>query len=161
MTSATQGEARIHVAAPADLVYALIADVTRMGDWSPETDNCDWLDGATSAEVGARFRGANHLGLVKWHTECTITAATSGKEFAFSVMHPNGREETRWRYVLTATGTGTEVVETYEFLWCPLANRLAETFIPRDRQLRRGIQQTLNRLATAAEAVHAASTPAS
>jgi hypothetical protein len=72
-------------------------------------------------------------------------------------MHPDGREETRWRYLLTPTETGTEVVESYEFLWCPLANRVLDTFIPRDRQLRRGIQQTLTRLATAAEAAYAAS----
>jgi uncharacterized protein YndB with AHSA1/START domain len=157
MTSATQGVARVHVGAPAEYVYALISDVTRMGDWSPETDNCEWLDGATSAAVGVRFRGANHLGLVKWRTECIITTATPGEEFAFSVMHPDGREETRWGYLLTPTETGTEVVESYEFLWCPLANRILETFIPRDRQLRRGIQQTLTRLAAAAEAAYAAS----
>jgi hypothetical protein len=94
MTSATQGVARVHVAAPAECVYALISDVSRMGDWSPETDNCEWLDGATSAAVGVRFRGSNHLGPVKWRTECIITAATPGEEFAFSVMHPDGREET-------------------------------------------------------------------
>lgn len=157
MTSATTGEARVEVRAPADYIYALISDVTRMGDWSPETDRCEWLDGATHAAVGVRFRGANHLGPIKWHTECTITAATPGEEFAFSVMHPNGREETRWRYVLTPTAAGTEVVETYEFLWCPLANRVAELLIPRDRQLRRGIQQTLARVGAAAEADYLAS----
>ena len=55
-------------------------------------------------------------------------------------MHPDGREETRWRYRVTPTGTGTDVVESYEFLWCPVANRILETFVPRDRKLRRGVQ---------------------
>jgi hypothetical protein len=72
-------------------------------------------------------------------------------------MHPDGREETRWRYLLTATETGTEVVESYEFLWCPLASRILETFIPRDRQLRHEVHQTLTGLAAAAEAACAAS----
>jgi uncharacterized protein YndB with AHSA1/START domain len=149
--SATSGTARVLIAAPAETVYALISDVTRMGEWSPETHACEWIGGATGPAVGARFRGANHLGPIKWHTECTITAATPGREFAFSVMHPNGREETRWRYTLTPTADGTEVIESYEFLWCPVANRLLDTFIPRDRQLRHGIQQTLARIAAAAE----------
>ena len=157
MTTATQGMARVHVAAPAEYVYALISDVTRMGAWSPETHNCKWLDGATSAAVGVRFRGSNHLGPVKWRTECVITAATPGEEFAFTVVHPDGREETRWRYLLTPTETGTEVVESYEFLWCPLANRVLETFVPRDRQLRSGMKQTLTNLAAAAEAAYEAS----
>lgn len=128
-----------------------------MGDWSPETHSCEWLDGATSAAVGVRFRGSNRLGPVKWRTECIITAATPGEEFAFTVVHPDGREETRWRFLLTPTETGTEVVETYEFLWCPLAHRVLETFVPRDRQLRRGMNQTLTNLAAAAEAAYEAS----
>lgn len=151
MPSATTGTAQLHIVAPADRVYALISDVTRMGDWSPETHACEWIGGATGPAIGAQFRGANHLGLIKWHTECTITAATPGEEFAFSVMHPNGREETRWRYTLTPTENGTDVTESYEFLWCPLASRLLETVIPRDRQLRRGIHQTLERIADEAE----------
>jgi hypothetical protein len=43
------------------------------------------------------------------------------------------------------------VVETYEFLWCPIVNRVSEILIPRDRQLRRGIRQTLDRIKSAAE----------
>jgi uncharacterized protein YndB with AHSA1/START domain len=152
MASATNGEARVHVGASPENVYALISDVTQMGNWSPETHHCEWLDGATGPAVGARFRGANHLGLIKWHTECTITAADRGREFAFSVLHPNGREQTRWRYTFTPADGGTDVVETYEFLWCPLASRMLETFIPRDRQLRAGIQQTLDKVKVAAEA---------
>ena len=152
MPSATHGEAHVHVNAPAEQVYALVTDVTRMGEWSPETNHCEWLDGATGPAVGARFRGANHLGPIKWHTECVITAADPGREFAFTVVHPSGRESTIWRYVFTATDAGTDVVETYKFLWCPIASRAFETFIPRDRQLRAGIAQTLQNVKVFAEA---------
>jgi hypothetical protein len=80
-----------------------------------------------------------------------VTAADAGREFAFSVVHDNGRDETRWRYLLRPDGAGTQVVETYEFLWCPIVNRVSEILVPRDRQLRRGIRQTLDRIKTAAE----------
>ncbi len=152
MPSATTGEARARIAAPPGEVYALIADVTRMGQWSPECDHCEWLDGATGPSVDARFRGHNKLGVLHWQTTCVVTAADPGREFAFSVVHDNGRVETRWRYQLQADGAGTEVVETYEFLWCPIVNRVSEVLIPRDRQLRRGIRVTLDRIKTAAEA---------
>jgi hypothetical protein len=62
-------------------------------------------------------------------------------------------EETLWRYRFRQLGTGTEVIESYRFLWCPIANRIAELPIPRDKQLRRGIQETLQRIKTAAEHV--------
>lgn len=35
--------------------WALIADITRMGDWSPETTSAVWRGGATAAALGARF----------------------------------------------------------------------------------------------------------
>jgi hypothetical protein len=56
-----------------------------------------------------------------------------------------------WRYELRQVGAGTEVHESYRFLWCPIANRIAELLIPRDKQLRKGIQNTLNRIKSAAE----------
>jgi len=132
-------------------VYALIGDVTRMGEWSPECECCEWLDDAQGPAVGARFRGHSKLGVIRWQTTCVVTAAEVGREFAFRVVHDDGRDEALWRYLLIPDGSGTEVVETYEFVWCPIVNRVSEVLIPRDRQLRRGIRQTLDRIKSAAE----------
>lgn len=151
MPTAQHGQASIDIGAPSDDVYDLIADITRMGEWSPECYRCEWLDGATSAAVGAKFRGHNRLGKARWTTDAIITAAEPGREFAFTVLHKSGREETLWRYELRQVGGGTEVTESYRFLWCPIVNRIAELPIPRDKQLRRGIQETLNRIKSAAE----------
>src|SRR3982751_5345347 len=118
MPTATQGDASIEIAAPPDLVYDVISDVTRMGERSPECYRCEWLDGATGPEVGARFRGHNRLGLLRWTTTCTVTTADRGREFAFTVMSHHGREETRWRYAIDAEGDGTRLTESYEFVWC-------------------------------------------
>ena len=49
MPTARRGRSSIDVAAPPELVYDLISDVTRMGEWSPECYRCEWLDGATAA----------------------------------------------------------------------------------------------------------------
>ena len=48
------------IAAPPDKVWAMVADVTRMGEWSPENDGGTWLGDATEAKPGAKFAGANH-----------------------------------------------------------------------------------------------------
>jgi hypothetical protein len=80
MPTATQGQATIQIdAAAAEVVYDVVADVTSMGERSPECYRCAWLDGATGAEVGARFRGYNRRGLLRWTTTCTVTTAERGK----------------------------------------------------------------------------------
>ena len=81
--------------------YELISDITRMGDWSPECYRCEWLNGATTAVEGARFRGHNRLGKVRWHTDAIVTVADPGREFGFTTLHKEGREETMWRYELS------------------------------------------------------------
>ncbi|HEX2039227.1 MAG TPA: SRPBCC family protein [Acidimicrobiales bacterium] len=140
-----RGEARIRVEAPAEKVWDLVADVTRMGEWSPETYRAVWLDGATGPTVGARFRGDNRMGLVKWSTTPTITAATRGEEFAFDTG------STHWRYEFHGREGGCEVTESYETHMNVLLE-LASRLTLRDRALQRGMQKTLEHLKAAAEA---------
>jgi Polyketide cyclase / dehydrase and lipid transport len=113
LTTATTGAARVEIDAAPLTVYQLISDITRMGDWSPECYRCEWLNGATTAAIGARFRGHNRLGKVGWHTDAIVTVADPGREFAFTTLHKEGREETLWRYELRQVGAGTEVIESY------------------------------------------------
>ncbi|MGH9811046.1 MAG: SRPBCC family protein, partial [Terriglobia bacterium] len=63
-----------------------------------------------------------------------------------------GRAETRWQYTLAPSANGTVLTEAFEFLWCTLANRAVEMFVPRGRQMDRGIEETLGRIKRAAEA---------
>jgi hypothetical protein len=158
MPTARRGHSSIDVAAPPDVVYDLITDITRMGEWSPECYRCEWLDGATAAAPGARFRGYNRLGLLRWQRTVVIDTADRGREFAFTTVNEGaGREETRWRYTMEplssgASGpAGTLLTESFQFLWCSVPNRLAEALLPRGRQLNRGIEETLWRIKRAAE----------
>jgi hypothetical protein len=151
MPTATTGEARIEIDAAPLAVYELVSDISRMGQWSPECYRCEWLDGATTAAIGAKFRGHNRLGKVRWTTDAIVTTADPGQEFAFTTLYKDGREETLWHYKFHHLAAGTEVIESYQFLWCPIANRIAELPIPRDKQLRRGIQETLQRIKATAE----------
>ncbi|MGV7280237.1 SRPBCC family protein [Mycobacterium persicum] len=152
MPTARRGQQSIDISAPPDLVYDLIADVTRMGDWSPECYRCEWLDGVSTAAPGARFRGYNRMGLMRWERTAVVGTAERGREFSFTTVNDAaGREETRWRYIMEPTPSGTLLTESFEFLWCSVVNRLAEAAIPRGRQMDRGIQETLRRIKKAAE----------
>jgi Polyketide cyclase / dehydrase and lipid transport len=152
MPTARGGSSSIEIAASPEVVYDLIADITRMGQWSPECYRCEWLDGAAGAAPGARFRGHNRRGPLRWKRTAVVHTAQRGREFAFvTVDAGTGREETRWRYSMAPAPSGTLLTESFEFVWCSIPNRLAEALLPRGRQVNQGIEQTLRRIKTAAE----------
>lgn len=105
------------MAASADEVWRVVSDVTRVGEFSPETFEAEWLGGARGPELGARFRGhvrRNGRGPVYW-TVCTVTACDPGREFGFSVAAwPGGTILNTWRYQLEPSGDGTDVTESFE-----------------------------------------------
>src|SRR4051812_29945801 len=55
-------EVSIEIEATPEDVYALVSDITRMGEWSPECRRCTWTKGASGPAVGARFRARNKGG---------------------------------------------------------------------------------------------------
>ena len=153
MIGAARGEATVVVGAPPLRLYEMVSDITRMGEWSPENLGGEWLDGATGPALGARFKGKNKR-KAGWTTKCTITAADPGREFAFDV----GKGETKWRYRFEPSGSGSDVVESFEIVKTPGAigkffTKLG-TGLPwseREADMQRGIEQTLANLKAAAE----------
>ena len=47
----------VHMNASPEQIWELVSDVTKIGRYSPETFEAEWLDGATGPAAGARFRG--------------------------------------------------------------------------------------------------------
>jgi uncharacterized protein YndB with AHSA1/START domain len=149
-----KGSVTVHIAAPPDRVWNLVSDVTRIGEYSPETFEAEWLDGATGPRAGARFRGhvrRNGIGPVYW-TTCTVTAAEPGREFAFAVGGPGGATANTWRYRLEPAADGTDVTESFE-LPGTLPNRLywAVAGHARLRTNMTGMRATLERIKAVAE----------
>lgn len=146
-------DVHIHIEAPAGAVYDLVADITNMGRWSPETYRAEWVDGATTAVPGARFKGWNHqkiLGLpAKWSTTSVVRRAHRGQAFSFDTSTSGAR----WTYRFEPTETGCRVTESREMVRVPLASRVMDRFIGsiRNRQVVDGMQETLERLKDAAE----------
>ena len=146
MKKGTKGEAHVFVDAPPQVVYGVVSDVTRMGEWSPETTKCVWLDGATSAAVGARFKGSNKRGFITWSTKPAVVVADPGREFAFDVD-----TDVRWTYRFEAEGAGTRLTESFEMLrdlrWqYAFAERWLMRVKDRKADLERGMASTLERI---------------
>jgi uncharacterized protein YndB with AHSA1/START domain len=144
----------VHMAAPADRVWDLVSDVTRVGEFSPETFEAEWLDGAGGPAVGTRFRGhvrRNGRGPVYW-TVCTVTACDPGREFAFAVAGPGGTILNTWRYQLEPSNGGTDVTESFA-LPDTLLTRLYWMIAgaARGRTNRNGMRATLERVKAVAE----------
>jgi Polyketide cyclase / dehydrase and lipid transport len=154
-----RGSVTVHMAAPADRVWDLVSDVTRVGEFSPETFEAEWLGGATGPAAGARFRGhvrRNGRGPVYW-TVCTVTACVPDREFAFSVGGPRGTIVNTWRYQLEPSGDGTDVTESFA-LPSNLGTRLYWMIAgsARGRTNVNGMRTTLEKIKAVIEAAGAA-----
>ncbi len=147
------------IAAPAELVYDLVADLPRMGEWSPECHRCDWLGGATAAAPGVKFRGRNRGGgnvLRRWSTTGTIVAAERGREISWDVTTLGPLlPVSRWSYRFTPTAEGCVVEEAWEDLrsgWYRATTGLATGVSDRKTHNEAGMRATLEQLKAAAEA---------
>jgi Polyketide cyclase / dehydrase and lipid transport len=144
----------ILIARPADALYDLISDVTRMGEWSPVCRACWWDDGA-GPRAGAWFTGRNESAERTWETRSLVVAADRGREFAFMV----GGAWIRWGYAFEPAEGGTRVTESWDFLPAGIARfhdrygddadaQIAE----RTQAAHAGIPETLAAFKKAAEA---------
>ena len=143
-----QDSVTVHIKASPEQVWDLVSDVTKIGRYSPETFEAEWLDGATGPAVGARFRGhvkRNGKGPTYW-TACTVTACEPGRVFEFGVGAP-GKALNTWRYELQPAGDGTDVTESFALKkTVPLRIYWALLGWARGRTNRNGMRQTLERM---------------
>ena len=145
------------IAAPAEQVWAMVSDVTRMGEWSPENEGAVWLGGATGPQAGVKFRGANRIGKRKWKTAATVTEVDPGRHFSFRVtLGPIPVAD--WDYTVESTATGCRLTETWTEQrpgWFKPITRIATGVADRPTTNRAGMEQTLERLAASAESAPA------
>ena len=155
MKAGTRGQASIEVRVSPSVLYDAVSDVRHMGEWSPECKHCEWIDGAVGPTVGARFKGSNRRGLVRWSTKPRVVVADHGHEFAFVTGH-RGRDMTKWTYRFEPAVGGTNVTESFEMLRdMPWYYRMADRFLmgvkDRSADLVSNMEATLQRLRAATE----------
>lgn len=138
---------------PEDL-YALVSDITRMGEWSPQCRACWWDDPEAGPVTGAWFTGRNETPQRTWETRSQVVAADPGREFAWEVN--NGW--VRWGFQLTPDGDATVLTQSWHFKPKGIAGfhdrfgeRAEEEIITRSQAAKTGIPVTLAAIKATAE----------
>ncbi len=145
---------RTEIAAPAEVIYDLVADLPRMGRWSPECERVEWTGRHTTAAPGATFTGHNRNGRRSWSTHGTVTVAERGREFTFEVRSVLNLPVSRWSYRFESADGVCRVVESTEDRRGPLIRtlgRLVTGINDRGERNRQTMTTTLERLRAAAE----------
>lgn len=134
------------------IVFQAVADITRMGLWSPECVAGRWIGGASGPGIGASFEGDNvaKLGPIvmkRWTTTSVVTEYELDQVFEF-----NSSGSTTWRYEFNAVPGGTTVSESYAYEpMRGIEGFLYGTLFRREQALQAGMKNTLERLRTALE----------
>ncbi|MFZ4720410.1 MAG: SRPBCC family protein [Ilumatobacteraceae bacterium] len=139
------------LAATPEQVYALVSDLPRMGEWSPENTGGSWVKGSTGPAVGAKFKGTNGRGKKTWTTDVTVTKADPGREFAFDVT-AIGLGVAGWGFLLEPVEGGTKVTEYWDDHRSATAKKVTGWFLKlpdREGFNRTSMEQTLERMAAA------------
>lgn len=150
----TEDQVGLEIQADAGLLYEMVSDLPRIGDWSPECESVDWEGEVEVPVVGTTFVGHNAVGpgrRIRYSRHGEVLAAEPGKEFTF-ITDEGGRPSTLWRYRFEPTANGTRVIEGYEVRWIPTWARILDVPTNRHKQLLHGMRTTLERLKVAAEA---------
>ena len=102
----------VEINAPVEKVWAMVTDLPRMGEWSPENQGGEWADGATGPAVGATFKGKNGNGKKNWSTSVKVNAVDAPRKFSFGLM-VFGKNWCDWVYEIEPTATGCRVTHSW------------------------------------------------
>ena len=145
-------EGTVEIAAPPETVWALVADLGRMSEWSPQVRKQIVL--GRGVKHGTRTFNINGQGKLRWPTTAKVVAFEPNKKLAFKIVE----NRTVWTYELEPTATGTRLTEsrttpngTTKFSDFSVDRGLggAESF---EKSLSTGINTTLERIKAAVEA---------
>jgi hypothetical protein len=150
VSAPTTASRSIDIAASPEVVYDLVSDITRTGEWSPECRSCEWVD--QPGQVGSRFKGHNRQGPARWTTTAKVRTADRPRTFGFATLFKDG-DATRWTYEITPKGDGVTLTESFESIDAPALIKLAEKYFLRNRQqqLEKGLDETLAKIKAIAE----------
>jgi uncharacterized protein YndB with AHSA1/START domain len=144
-------QAQIDIDAPVTKVWALVSDLNRMPQWSPQCRMMKALGGPL--RQGSRTINLNRRKFLFWPTTSRITEFIPDKKLAFRV-NQNG---TVWSYELEPTSTGTRLTESrhaengVSAFSNMSVNALMGGVPSFERELVDGMNESLSRIKAAAE----------
>jgi polyketide cyclase/dehydrase/lipid transport protein len=130
-------------------VWAIVADVTRTGEWSHECKHVELLDGAIDTRPGTRFGGRNICGRSKWSRVNEVLALDAPNELAWRTVPTRVfRDSTIWRIrVEPAADGGSTIIQSYDVVKLgPVLDRLFWLLVPAHRDRRPALAEDMRRL---------------
>lgn len=141
------------IAAPPEAVFAALTDITRMGEWSPETHNAEWNEGFTQASNGAMFTGHNRNGDKEWSVEAKIVDLVQDERFFFDCI-ARDYVFAKWGYSIEPVAGDSRVTEYWQDLRPDIGVERSKAISGVEDRVshnRAGMEATLERLAAALE----------
>lgn len=134
------------IAAPADVVFAILSDARQHSRIDGSGTVLGLAQGPDRLELGSKFAMRMKMG-AKYQTPNTVVEFEPGRLIAWKHVAPQ-----RWRYELEPLDDGTtRVTETWDISRWPIGARQVVRALFAEKT-RAGIEQTLVKLAEAAEA---------
>jgi hypothetical protein len=148
------GSVTVEAGATPAQVWAVLTDIPRAGEWSHETQGGEWLDGATAAAPGARFRGRNQQGRTKWSRVCEVLTADEPDVISWRTVPSRlYNDSTRWTYELEPTDTGCRITQRFDVVSIgPILDRLFYVLVPAHRDRAAALRADLVHLGEVAAA---------
>lgn len=100
----------VRVAASPERVWALVSDVCRMSDWSPQVESTRLRNGFDGVGLGTRFTNRNSHGDLVWTTHGEVVRFEPGREIAFRIEE----NWVIWSFTLAPDDGGVELVQRRE-----------------------------------------------
>ena len=144
------GSTTVEVEADLEAVWSVVEDPTRVGEWSHECVAAEWLGGATAARPGARFRGRNAQGLVRWGRVCEVLGAEPYELVFRTVPTRLYPDSTVWSLRLVPSDRGTTIVQDFHVVKGTKLELVYATILPAHRDRSAALERDLTRLGTVA-----------
>lgn len=145
-------EQSVEINATAGDVWAVISDLRRMGELSPQCSKMLIIRGPIG--VGTRTININRRGPLVWPTTAKVIRFTPDRELAFRVAE----NRTVWSYTISPTDTGVTVTEKREAArgqTTKVSSFLVDKFMGGttnfEAELELGMAETLDKIKRAAE----------
>jgi uncharacterized protein YndB with AHSA1/START domain len=146
-------EESIEVSAAPAQVWALVSDLPRLAEWSPQVLRT-FVRTGRPIRLGTRLLNLNRRGLLVWPTRSKVVRLVPEREIAFRIAE----NFTTWSFTLEPVPGGTRIVHRRE---APdgisaVSARLTDAVLGGETafqaELREGMRSTLDRVRAAAEA---------
>jgi uncharacterized protein YndB with AHSA1/START domain len=143
----------VDIAAAPEQVWAVVGDVARMPEWSPELRRLVVL-GRKPVRVGTTLLGINRRGWAVWPTTSKVVRLEPGRAVAWHTRESGAT----WTYELEPTTDGTRLTGRRDLGSFTIGTTLLGPAIGgaagHDRELEKGIRTTLGRIKSAVETGH-------